>query len=187
MGSSLLSRDQTLVPCTGSSRVLATGIPGKFLPLKYNVHMNQLGISPQCRFWFCAPDKHSVHFALRWSQCSSEGGKTLDDNYSQIRKILLLAHHLFSWRMGVASSVRWESQAKKKNLRICFGQEYSSGYWSQELISEKWIFFSWSNDFTKCCITLTLWRPKIYRAKGLRSHPVEKLVWFSVAPSPLPI
>ena len=116
-----------------------------------------------------------------------EGGKTLDDNYSQIRKILLLAHHLFSWRMGVASSVRWESQAKKKNLRICFGQEYSSGYWSQELISEKWIFFSWSNEFTKCCITLTLWRPKIYRAKALRTHPVEKLVWFSVAPSPLPI
>ena len=110
------------------------------------------------------------------------GGKTLHDNYSQIRKFLLLAHHLFFSRVGVASSVRWESQAKKKNLRICFGQEYFS-----ELISEKWTFFSWSNEFTKCCITPTLWKPKIDRATALRSHPVEKLVRFSVAPSALPI
>ena len=53
----------------------------------------------------------------------------------------MLAHHLFfSSRTGVASSVRWESQAKKKNLRISFGQEYFSGWQSQELISEKRIF-----------------------------------------------
>lgn len=147
----------------------------------FSVRMNHLGISPNCRFWSGTPDCSAIHFAPRWCQCCwfpdhSLRGTTLDDNYSQIWKLLLLAHHPFlvSGMGGGVSSVRWESKAKKKDLRTSTGQEYSSKCQSRVIISENKFFFSWSNEFSNCYIIST---PEDSRRTVVDQRPCEVIQW----------
>ena len=63
VGSSYLSRDQTEVPCIGSTGVLATGLPGKSQHFSINVYFFQCSKS--------SASSGTVFFSLLYPQCSN--------------------------------------------------------------------------------------------------------------------